>query len=285
MSYQQGSGTPRGFDRPKKAKAKQKSKSHCMVGSFAGEQSSQSSSEILGRTFSGLENLGDQSFAMAPFYQHFESWLKSLQTVLDDFETSKIVDLDERFTEERKRLFSVIETALMEERTNEISQIETIRGLNESKKTLFQADQEYMIKFKEISSRREQKVKSLIGVITIRQGELDDVVQSKSGFLEGITKTKAKKEEDVRSRLTVAKKELEDFMSTFAAEKEHIQDEYEKTRQEILKKIADDKKETERLEAEAQADKSTEIRRIACGNLAESIKALIGRSKSQPPTP
>ena len=185
MSYQQGSGTPRGFDRPKKAKAKQKTKTHRMAGSFAGENSIQSKNEVIDQTLSGLKNLGDQSFAMAPFHQHFDSWLKSLQTVLDDFETSKVIDVDDRFTEERMRLFSVVKEALMGEKTKEASRVETIRGLNASKNILFQAEQEYMIKLNEISARRDQKIKSLTEVVEIRAGELDDVVQSKSGFLRG----------------------------------------------------------------------------------------------------
>ena len=261
---------------------KQKSKTHRVVGSFAGEHSLQSRMEIVGRTLSGLENLGDQSFAIAPFHQHFDFWLKSLQTVLDDFEASKVVEMDDQFTEERMRVFSVVEAALMELRTKEVSREEIIRGLNWSRNILFQAEQEHLVKLKEFSVRRDQNIKSLTGVVDIRQGELDDVVQSKSGFLEGITKTKAKKEEDARSRLTVAKEEFEKAASNFAAEEEHLQNEYKNERQEILKKIADDKKEIERLEVEAQTDNSKEVRSIACNNLAESVNALIKRSGSKP---
>ncbi len=119
MSYQQGSGTPRDFDRPKKTRVKQKSRTRNVTASRRGERDANSRNEVISLTLAGLETLGAQTFAMAPFRQHFDRWLKSLQTVLDDFETSPAIEVDDTFRGERTGLLSAVEAALKAEQAKE----------------------------------------------------------------------------------------------------------------------------------------------------------------------
>jgi hypothetical protein len=281
MGYQQGS-TPRGFDRPKKAKAK-KSKTQHSAGPRRQERGAQTRKEVVARTLAGLETLGSQTFAMAPFNQHFDRWLKSLGSILDDFEASRVVEVDDKFREDRTGLFSAVEAALKAEQAKEASREATIIGLHGSKDLLFHAEQEHGEKLRENVARRDAKLKALTGGVEALRAELDEVLESKAGFLEGFTKNKAKREQDARSRLAAAEKELDVAKVSFAEELAGIQGEYERERSVILEKVASERREVDRLVAEAEIDGSVEVRRVACEELAETVNALVKRAEVSAP--
>jgi hypothetical protein len=281
MSYQQSSGTPRGFDRPKKAKAK-KTKTQHTSGPRREVHESQTRKEVVARTITGLETLSSQTFAMAPFNQHFDRWLKSLSSVLDDLEASK-VELDDKFREERVSIFYAVEAALKAEQAKEASREATIMGLHGSRDLLFHVEQEQGEKLREQATRRDAKLKVLTGGVEALRSELDEVLDSKAGFLERFTKNKAKMEEGARSRLTAAERELDTARASFAEELANLQGEYERERGVILEKIAAEKKEIDRLVAEAEVDGSVEVRRVACEELAGAINALVTRADAPAP--
>ena len=114
MGYQPGvgrSGRPRGFDKQKKAKTK-KAATHHAAGGRRGESGALTLEEVVERALTGLGNLGSQTFATPPFHQHYDRWLKSLTMVLDDFEGSPGVSVDDRFRRERGELVTAVEAAL-----------------------------------------------------------------------------------------------------------------------------------------------------------------------------
>jgi hypothetical protein len=282
MSYQQSSGTPRGFDRPKKAKAK-KAKTQRTSGSRREASGTQTRKEVVDRAITALETLGSQTFAMAPFNQHFDRWLKSLGSVLDDFEASKVVELDDKFREERAELLTAVEAALKAEQTKEASRETTIMGLHGSKDLLFHAEQEHDEKLREQATRRDAKLKELNTSIDALRTKLDEVLESKAGFLERFTKSKVKLEEDARSRLAAAEKELDTAKASFAEELASLQGEYERERAVILEKVAAERREVDRLVAEAEVDGSVEVRRVACEELAGAVKGLVKRLETPAP--
>jgi hypothetical protein len=282
MSYQRGSGTPRDFDRPKKTRVKQKSKIRNATASQRGESDTESRNEIVVLTLSGFEILGTQTFAMAPFRQHFDRWLKSLQTILDDFETSPTIEVDDTFRVERTELVSAVEAALKAEQAKETSREATILSLHDSKDLLYHTDQKHAEKLREQAARRDAKLKILTGNVETLRAELDKVFESKAGFFEGITKSKAKMEQEARNKLVVAEKELENAKTSLAAELTGLQEEQERKRQAILEKVAAERKEIDMLETKAEVDGSVEVRRVACEKLSEAVNALIKRLEATP---
>jgi hypothetical protein len=276
MSYQQSSGTPRGFDRPKKAKAK-KTKTRHTPGSRQVGLGAQTLKEVVDRAITGLDTLGSQTFAMPPFNQHFDRWLKSLISVLDDFEMSKVVEVDDKFREERVWLLSAVHAALKAEQAKEASREAAIMGLHSSKDLLFHAEQEHEEKLRGYTARRDAKLRGLTSSVDALRAEVDEILESKAGLLERFTKRKTKMEEDSRWRLTAAENVLESTKSSFAEELTNLQKEYEHERGMILEKVASERKEIDRLVAEAEIDGSVEVRRVACDELARAVKVLVKR--------
>ena len=284
MSHQRGSGTPRDFDRPKKTRVKQKSKTRNTTASRLGERDAESRNDVVALTLAGLEILGSQTFAMAPFRQHFDMWLKSLQTVLNDFETSPVIEVDDIFRGERTGLVSAVEAALRTEQAKEASREATILGLHSSKDLLYHTDQKHAEKLREQAARRDANLKILTGSVETLRAELEKAFESKAGFFEGITKSKAKMEQEARTKLAVAEKELENAKAPFAAELRVLQEEQKHSRQEILEKVASERRRRiDKLESEAEVDGSVEVRRVACEELSEAVNALIKRLEATTP--
>ena len=283
MSYQQGSGTPRDFDRPKKTRIKQKSKTRNAATARRGERDVESRNVVVALTLAGFEILGAQTFAMAPFRQHFSRWLKSLQTVLEDFETSPAIEVDEIFRGERAGLVSAVEAALKAEQAKEASREATILGLHSSKDLLFHTDQKRAERLREQAVRRDAKLKVLTDSVETLRAELNKMFESKAGFFEGITKSKAKMEHEARTKLTVAEKGLENAKASLAVELKGLQEEQERERREFLEKVAAERREIDLLEAEAEVDGSVDVRRVACEELSEAVNALIKRLEAKKP--
>ncbi|MCX6649171.1 MAG: hypothetical protein NTV61_07260 [Candidatus Bathyarchaeota archaeon] len=273
-------GRPRGFDKPKKAKTR-KSSTHHSAASYREESGARPLKEVVDRTLAGLDNLGSQTFATPPFQQHFDRWLKSLMTVLDDFEASPLVKGDDVFHEERGGILSAVEAALKAEQAKEASRGTTILGLHGSKDLLLQVERGQDAKLREHSARRDQALRSLNDAVGPLRAELDEVLESRAGLLEGITKSRAKREQEARTRLADAEKGIEVAKARFAEELTALRGEYERKRQEILEKVAAERREIEKLEVEAEIDGSIEVRRVACEELAEAVKALVRRAEEK----
>jgi len=288
MGYQSSSGRtssgrPRGFDRPKKAKTK-KSKTRHSSGSHLEGSGAQPLREVVDRTLAGLDTLGAQTFAMSPFHQHFDRWLKSLGSVLDDFEATPVVEADDRFREERLGLFSAVEAALKAEQAREASRGATILGLHGSKDLLFHAEREHDARLREHAALRDKKLRALSDGAEALRAELDEVLESKAGLLEGITKSKSKREQEARSRLAAAENEIDAAKASFAEELAGLQGEYERGRRVILEKVAAERREVEALEAESEVDGSVEVRRVACEEFAEAVKVFVKRVEASEKT-
>jgi hypothetical protein len=276
MSYQQRPGTQRDFDRPKKTKSKKIKISHS-TGIYYEEKRSQAQDEIVAKTLTALETLGSQTFAITPFRQHFETWVKSLQTVVDDFALNHVIEPDDKFREECKIRIIAVEEAFKEEQTKEISRETKIFSLQGSKDLLINMEQEYNKKVREQASRRDIKLKALNSSVKTLKTELEDVQKLKAGFLEAITKSKMKKEQDASSRLIAAEKELNAAKASFEEELTLIQSEYDHEKRVILEKITAERVEVDRLIAEAKIDSSIEIRLQVCEELAKAVKNLLKR--------
>jgi len=185
-----------------------------------------------------------------------------------------------QFREECSKIFSYIKSALMDKRLVEVSWEEAIRRIPNSKNLLFQIEQEYIKRTKEILDRKEKAIKPLKAIVDKLQWELNEVSRMRTGFLRGISKAvKAQKEEEATLKLASAKKELEEAVRSFTFEETGLREGYEHKKQEILEQITKDQKEVERLEANLLIDDSTEVRRVICENLTNTVKTLLKRIK------
>jgi len=254
----------------KKAKTKaQKNK----AGKYVEETPVPSTEEIAEKTFSSLNRLGTQTFAVSPFSQYFDDWLVNLREVVAEFEATPSVKPDETFVKERTQILTDVERELAETRIKENALEEAARNLATQNHRLVELDEEYAVQTRELSAKRNKENEPLTKKVHDLEQELDRVKQMKTSFFGFTKKAKAKKEAEVTQKLDTAKKELELAIQNFTVEQEKLHDDYQKKKQDTMENV-------QRLEKEIvdiETDASIQARKAACTALSEAVKALLKR--------
>lgn len=279
MGYQrrvrspQSSGRGYGIQRREKAKAKSKGQNH-RSSKISEENQVQKSEEVMDNILNRLHTLGNQRFALFPFNEYFNLWLRNLRDTLLDFESGSTINVDDQYTKERSQILSNIELELKEIRHREALSEEYLRSLSNSKIFLERIEEEFIMRRREREERKESEIKRLSSNIDDLKEELDRIARMKTGILKISKKAKGQKEEEVTQRLNSAQRELTLAMEHFTAEQERLRDEYEKKMQPVIEQIQEQRKGIENQEN----DSSLKARWAACEALVNAINALHQRS-------
>jgi DNA repair exonuclease SbcCD ATPase subunit len=287
MGFQPRARTPRdlgrrpGKSRPQSKRGKRRTGAEYRLE----EEHTATPAEVASRTLNSLARLGHQRFAVAPFHDHYDRWLLSVQNVLSEFDMSSAVTIDERFKEEYSGILSDIELILNNRRIKEASNDEAARRLNrnllDARSLLAHIDREYTARTNEIAAKREYAVKPVVTNLGRLRGELNRIVRMRAGFLRGISKkAKAEKATEATRELDSTKDELARIEQSFASEKKKLKSEYERRRQQNLEQIAKYQKEIENLDAGMQLDDSLDARHAACDKLISAVNSLLQRAQS-----
>ncbi|MBM4401455.1 MAG: hypothetical protein FJ045_05855 [Crenarchaeota archaeon] len=265
--------------RHEKAKAKAAGKKHRGRRDYVSEEEHvQTSGEVVDRTLNALHILGNQSFVLSPFYEHFSRWLANLRDVLSEFESSPIISVDDQFVKEYLQTLLNVELQLEKRHREEVSRDENIKKISENRTLLERIEQEYVAKTKETEARKDREINHLSRNADALRKELDHIAQMKTGIFRGVSKkTKAQKEAEATQKLNSAQRDLESVKQHIAAEQEQLRTEYERRKQSVIQQIRDLQKVTESQEL----DRSIEDRQAACESLANVVNALLKRKNEE----
>ena len=263
-----------------KVKARDTGQKHQSSSSYLSEEKPVPTlEEVADRTLNRIRNLGDQIFALPPFYEHFDRWLMNLRDVLSEFESSPTVSIDDQFVKERSQILSKVELDLEERRQKEASLEEAIKSLSDTRILLEQIEEDYTTRTKEIKRRKDDEIKRLSGKVDEAREELHHIDRTKTGILKAISKkSRAQKEVEATQRLESAQRELALAGQYFTEEQEGLRDEYERRKQPITEQIRVQEKEIE----DREIDGSLGTRRAACEALVNAVNALLQRSPGAP---
>jgi hypothetical protein len=285
MGFQPRARTPRDFGRrPGRSKSKTKPGKHETGGAYRlEEERTLNFAEIVDRSLNSLSRLGNQRFAVGPFYEHYDRWMLSVRNVVSEFEASSAAAVDDSFKEECTRVLSEIESTLNDRRAKEASNDEAVRKVNRSlldvRSLLAQAEREYAAKMSDFAAKRERAIKPVATNLGRIRQELGRISRVRAGFLRGISKkTKAEKEAEATQKLESTRRELAKVEQSFAAAQAKLRKDHSKKKQQILEQIATHQKELDNLEAGSDMDDAVEVRRAACDSLIASIDAFLRRT-------
>jgi uncharacterized phage infection (PIP) family protein YhgE len=290
MGFQQRARTPRDFGRrPGRSKSKTKPGKHETGGAYRLEEHTLTFADIIDRTLNSLSRLGDQRFAVGPFYEHYDRWMLSVRNVLSEFEASSAAAVDDNFKLECTQVLSEIESTLNDRRAKEASNDEAVREVNRSlldvRSLLAQTEREYAAKMSDFAAKREHAIKPVATNLGRIRQELSRISRMRAGFLRGISKkTKVQKEAEATQKLDTTKRELATIEQSFAAEQKKLKDEHERRKRQILKQIANYQKEIENIESGIKVDDALDVRHAACDALVNAVNSLVQRMQSAPET-
>jgi hypothetical protein len=265
-----GTGRGYGIQRREKARAKSKEQKRKKIA----EENQVTKSEGMESILNRLRTLGNQRFALFPFNEYFNLWLRNLKDTLLEFESSSAISVDEQYARERSQILSKIEIELEEIRHREALNEESLRSISNSKISLERLEGEFTTRRRECEERKDDEIRRLSGNIDSLKDELDHIAKMKTGIFKISKRAKAQREGEATQRLESAQRELTLATEHFIAEQERLREEYEEKVQPLIEQIREQRKGTESQEN----DSSLEVRRAACEDLANAINALRQRS-------
>jgi vacuolar-type H+-ATPase subunit I/STV1 len=231
--------------------------------------------EVVDRTLNSLRILGNQKFALPPFYEHFSRWLIDLENVLSEFKSSSTISMDGQFVKERSQILSNIRAQLDKAKRKEVSREEAARNLSDNRFLLERIEKEYIAKMKEIEERKNREINRLSHNVDSIEEELDRISQMKAGILRAVSKKdKIQKETEATQKLNLAQSNLKSTEQNFISAQVKLREEYERKKQLITKQIQDFQKRVQNQES----DLSLKNRQAACESLANAINALPQRN-------
>jgi len=279
MGYQRGS--PRGFDRPVKKK-KRASKTGQAAALQHVKGSVDPTGDIVERTFSSLTNLGEQTFTEPPYGSHYGMWMRSLQTVLDDFEASQVNSVDEPFREDADRIILEVSAALEESKAREESLKAAMLRAQSSRELLRRAEQRHSASLKDLRERHGSKLSTLAREVENAKAMLEETTQDKAGLLERLTNAKKLREKELRVKLSAAEQRYAEAEEALSGEEAALNGEDARQLDELRDKSDEGRSESASIEAELGRDGSIEARRNAAEKLSTAVHALLGRGQTSP---
>jgi hypothetical protein len=235
--------------------------------------------EVAEKAFKSLSTLGTQTFAIFPFNQYFDDWLKNVRGVVSEFESNPAVAVDEQFVKERSQIFVDVEREFADRRLKENSMQESAKALSDTNHFLAQLDADYASQTHALSQKRNSEIERLTKDVHNLEEALIFAERMKTSLFSPMSKRiKAQKIAETTQKLGTAKAELELAMQNFRVEQEKLHDAY------VNKKMATAGKvqELEREITNIETDTSVDARQNACNALINSIKAFIQRKQTSP---
>lgn len=277
MSFRQQTGnrgTSRQFSKVSSGKKNKTKKTNKNTIYLQEETPLVSPQETAQRFLSGIDRLGNQIFALSPFSYYFDDWLINLQRLVEEFESTPDIHVDEQFQSMRTQIFLDVTTALDQCRLAESTLSADAKALADNNYRIVEADREYVEKTRELSNCRNSEVTQLSN--SVRQLEEKLVVQQnvKVRFYQFNEKKR------VQEALISAEKELGDaknksavILQNFVVEQTKLHDAYVKHKQQLSAESG----RLHRMLEKFETDVSLSVRQTACNDLVRAVNEWMVR--------
>jgi hypothetical protein len=264
-----------------KSKTNKRSNKHATKQDWE-EKTTPSQQQIFEITLKRLHTLGNQKFGSSPFSEHFERWLLTVETVLDEFEAQPDINIDDQFTKERNQILTTIKMQLENHQQRENTIERQINSLSGAKKRLQQTNNEYLTKSLTLKNQKTITLKRLNNELEILKKEQDQIIKLKAGIFRGISK----KEREQKETLAVQKhldkqQEFEVTVLNFKEKQKQLKEEFEGKRDPLL----EDVKNLQKCIKDIDEDSSLEERWLTCETLRDTINNFFQRKISKTPPP
>ncbi len=238
--------------------------------------------QIFEATIKRLHTLGTQKFGSSPFSDHFDRWLLTVETVLDEFEAYPDMNVDEQFARERGQALATVKLQLENRRRREARLEEQINSLSNAKSRLQQVNNEYLTKLTALKGQKAAAIKRLNKEIVALKKEQDRIIKLKTGFFRGLSKkVREQKEIEAVQQLSDKQQELEVIVLNFRELQKQLREEFERKREPVF----DEVKVFQKRVKEMDEDASLEERWFACEALIDAVNGFLQRKVTKPLNP
>jgi hypothetical protein len=240
--------------------------------------------QIRSVTVNSLEHLGNQRFALPPYSEHFQRWIKDVATLLTDFEAKLPEPIDQQLKGRIEKTLSEIEIALKDQTATEkdisgkLSNAQ--RQIAEYENRQLKLDSDYKIRAHQARRRYEQSFERLRREIeTLGQERLRSLHMKPKLFEKIFHRSEANLEEKANT-LRSKKNALAHGREALASELETERIEYETKRRQITEQLKILRAKLEESK-QSKLDDALEIRKAACEQLRSEVDEAVDRVLKQ----
>jgi len=255
------------------------------MSTFYQEREQINPSELSTKVINVLKHLGEQKFALPPYSEHFERWLKDVRGILTELETKLPGLADEQYQSTTQRIIMEIEEGLKKrielEKTGTETSSTLQKQLTATEIEIRRLDSEYNKQYRDVKRRHEKASKEL-------QREIDELgrqrlnfLHKKSGLLDRIFKRSETRLQEKTNSLQSKKSALGDRNTRLKSESERIRADHATKRERILEE--QNKLQTKLAEQrEHTHDDALAIRKGTCEELQRAISEAVNRCLNKP---
>jgi len=236
--------------------------------------------EVSSRITNALEHLGNQRFPLPPFYEHFQRWMKDVESVLADFKDSIPEAADKQYEDTVAALMSNMRNELTKRSegemtlSNQITELQKQMSIYEVE--ISDLEKEQRNRTHEAKRGYERSIDKIRGEIDALDAQrlkllrkkptlLDRILGRTRTNIEGSSQSLQSKRSALQGKEEKLKLQLEGLRSNYQEKRKQVSTREEELRQ----KLAELKNST--------LDDGLEIRKSACEQIRLAVEASLNR--------
>ena len=240
-------------------------------------------SHVTSSVLNAIDHLGNQRFALPPFADHFERWLKDLQSLLNEFETHAPQAVDESLRREITESMRDIQLILAERTKVESTQSDESNKLQQQlarcDAELSQLEHAHRIQTQELRKKYEkssQKIRNEIEQLDKRRIE---ILRKNANIFRRIFRKSDNRIAGTSIALDSRRTKLKDSEQNLQNDLQKRQEEYDANRQKLITEI-DNLRRKIREASETAGNDALEKRREVCQRIHAAITSATQRTQT-----
>ena len=236
--------------------------------------------EVSSRITNALEHLGTQRFALPPFYEHFQRWMKDVESVLTSFKDSIPEAADKQYEDTVAALISNIRTELTKRiegemaLSNQITELQKQLSVHEIE--ISDLEKEQRNRTHEARRGYEKSIDKIRDEIDVLDAErlkllrkkptlLDRILGRSKLKIEGSSHSLQSKRSDLHGKEEKLKLQLDGLRSNYQEKRKEVSMREEELRQQLLEL------------KNSTLDDGLEIRKNVCEQIRLAVEASLDR--------
>ena len=269
------------FRRPSTKKHSKEKREDRETSVFYQEETPIDPSQVSSRTLNALEHLGTQRFALPPFSEHFERWIKDVEAVLTEFETELPNIADQPYRVTVQNVLPTLREALRKQvdaekdTSGEASRL--LQELTACELELSKLEHDYGTRTNETRKRHERALGKLKGEIDLldkrrlkllrkRPSIFERVLHRSNTKLEQNTSALQSKRTDFGHKGTLLQQELDELRANYEVKRGQLSE----RQQSLRTKLTEFNRNT--------SNDALEARNSACQELCRAVAQAVDRS-------
>jgi len=237
-------------------------------------------SELLVKITNALEHLGNQRFALPPFSEHFQRWLKDVENLLEEFQMRLSQAADQQFHDSIEKSLSSIRDTLTKriemENTSSTALTDIHNQLTAVELEVSKLDHDYKMRTGEVRRKYEKSVNRLRSDIDTLDRQRLKLLRKKTSFLQRIFGKADAELEEHQGALQSKKSTLEGKKESFKLELDKYRRDYEAKRKQLAAQIETLRAKLTETRGGGQDD-AMEDRRSTCEELRAAVTQAVDR--------